>query len=289
VPRAIWTGSVSFGLLQVPVQLYTAVRDIDLHFRLLDGRDKKPIRYERVNTDTGEEVPWKDVVKAFEVDKGNYLVVDDDEIKRAAPEQTEAIEIEAFVERCDVDPIFFEKPYYVAPTKAGKRSYVLLRNALRDSGKLAIARVVIRTRQYLAALHPEADALMLTLMRFVEEVVEPSAVGLDEEELGGAKIKPAELEMAQKLLASMSKKWDPADYHDEFRTKLRASLERRAKHDETVEEPPPARRAPEGKVIDLLAVLKNSLEQRGAKPHATRPTRSARTRRASPRRHKAAR
>jgi DNA end-binding protein Ku len=286
--RAIWTGSISFGLLQVPVQLTMAVRDLDLHFRLLDGRDKKPIRYERVNTQTGEEVPWKDVVKAFEVDEGNYLVVDEDEIKRAAPQQTEAIEIEAFVERCDVHPIFFEKPYYVVPTKAGKRSYVLLRDALRDSGKLAIARVVIRTRQYLAALHPEDDALMLTLMRFAEEVVAPASVGLDEEALGGAKIKPAELELAHKLLDSMSKKWDPDAYHDEFRSKLRAALERRAKHEDTVEEPPPERHAPEGTAVDLLAVLRNSLDQRGAKS-TTRSTRPARTRRTTPRRRKATR
>lgn len=286
--RPIWTGSISFGLLQVPVQLFSATRDLDLHFRMLDGRDKQPIRYERVNSDTGDEVPWKEIVKAFEVRKGSFLIVDEKEIKKAAPEQTEAIELEAFVSRCDVDPIYFEKPYYVAPTKKAQKGYVLLRDALERSGKIGISRVVIRTRQYLAALHTERAALMLTLMRFDQEIVEAKAVGLTAQALGSSKVRPAELDMAEKLLDSMSVKWNPADYKDEFRTKLRALLERKGKQGTTVKEPAKVKEdeGADDKVVDLVSLLQQSLGKKkparsGARPRrAAAPRRTTRARRA---------
>ena len=159
--RPIWSGTISFGLLQIPVALHSGERSVDLHFRLLDRRDRKPIRYERINAETGEEVPWKDIVKAFEYSKGNYVVVDPDEIKQAAPEATQAIEIESFVDADSIDPMYFDKPYYLVPAARAEKGYVLLREALRDSRKLGIARVVTRTRQYLAALLAQGDALVL--------------------------------------------------------------------------------------------------------------------------------
>ena len=283
--RPIWTGSISFGLLQVPVQLFAATRDLGVHFRMLDGRDKKPVRYERVNSDTGEEVPWKEIVKAFEVRKGNFLVVDEKELKRSAPEQTETIELEAFVDRCDVHPTYFEKPYYVAPAKKAGKGYTLLREALDASGKMGIARIVIRTRQYLAALHPEKDALMLTLMRFADEVIEPKAAGVVEPASAKGKVRPAELAMAQKLLDSMSKKWRPADYKDEFRSKLKSLLEKRAKKGGVVEEakkPEPVD-GKQGKVIDLVALLERSLPGKGGKatPRRAKKATAPRRRRAS--------
>jgi len=268
--RAIWNGNISFGLLQVPVQLYSATRDLDLHFRLLDGRDQRPIRYERVNTVTGREVPWGEVVKAYKARRGGYLVVDDQEIKSAAPEQNEAIELEAFVERIAVDPIYFERPYYVAPAKRATRSYVLLREALAASGRVGIARVVLRTRQYLSALHGEGPALMLTLMRFHEELLTPADVGLTTTALGEPKLKPAELEMAQRLLESMSVPWRPADYRDEFRNKLRQHLEARAAHHKLVTEPArtKATGAPASNVVDLVALLRRSLEEKAPHPRS---------------------
>ena len=269
--RPIWTGSISFGLLQVPVQLFSATRDIDLHFRMLDGRDKKPIRYERVNSDSGEEVPWKEIVKAYEVKKGSFLVVDENEIKAAAPEQTQTIDLEAFVDRCDIDPIYYEKPYYVAPGKKAEKAYGLLHAVLLKTSKVGIARVVIRTRQYLAALLPEKKSLVLTLMRFDEEVVSAQSVGIAATKT--PKVSAAELEMADKLLQSMSKKWDPTDYKDEFRTKLRAMLDRKARHGSMVKEPPKTKRDEDegGKVIDLVALLQQSLGS-GAK---AKPRRAA--------------
>jgi DNA end-binding protein Ku len=263
--RPIWNGSISFGLLQVPVQLFSATRDLDLHFRMLDGRDKKPIRYERVNEESGREVPWKEIVKAYEVKKGNFLVVDEKELEAAAPEHTQTIDLEAFVDRCDIDPIYYEKPYYLVPGKHADKAYGLLRAALEKSGKVGIARVVIRTRQYLAALLPEKSALMLTLMRFAEEVVQPKAVGIGAAAHG--KVSASELEMADKLLASMSKKWNPEDYKDEFRTKLRAMLERKAKKGTLVKEPAKKESNADdkgGKVIDLVAILQQSLKGKRA-------------------------
>ena len=290
--RPIWNGSISFGLLNVPVQLFSATRDLDLHFRMLDGRDKKPIRYERVNAETGDEVPWKEIVKAYKVKKGSFLVVDEKEIKKAAPEQTETIDIEAFCERCAIDPIYFEKPYYLVPGKKAEKGYVLLREALADSGKVGIARVVIRTRQYLAALVPEGEALMLTLMRFAQEVVEPKALGLSS--MKQPKISATELDMAKKLLESMTVDWKPDAYKDEFRTKLRQILEKKAKKGSTVkaEKPEPEPAEKKGEVIDLVSILQKSLGKGAAKTTSksgkkTTTRRAASARRTTPRRRHA--
>ena len=176
--RPIWNGTISFGLLNVPVQLYSGERTVDLHFRMLDSRDNSPVRYERVNSETGEEVPWKELVKGFEYSKGNYVVLDEADIRKAAPQSTETVEIEAFVQRDQIDPMFFEKPYYLVPSKKAEKGYVLLREVLAKTGKVGISRVVIRTRQYLAALSPRGDALMLDLMRFPQEIVKADEFSL---------------------------------------------------------------------------------------------------------------
>ena len=172
MPRPIWTGTLSFGLLNVPVQLMPGERRTDLSFRMLDSRDNKPIRYERVNSETGDEVPWKDIVKAFEYDKDSYVVIDEDDIRAAAPESHEAIEIEAFVDVDEISPVYFEKPYVLVPGKKAEKGYVLLRETLVETGKIGIAHVVIRTREYLAAVMPRDHALMLMLLRYPQELVD---------------------------------------------------------------------------------------------------------------------
>ena len=176
--RPIWNGTISFGLLNVPVQIYSGERTVDLHFRMLDSRDRKPIRYERVNADTGEEVAWKDIVKAFEYKKGNYVVVPEQELRAAAPESTETVAIEVFVERDAISPTYFEKPYVLVPGKRAEKGYVLLRETLKKTGRMGIGKVVIRTRQYLCALLPQGNALMLNLMRFPQELVSPEQFDL---------------------------------------------------------------------------------------------------------------
>ena len=273
--RPIWSGTISFGLLQIPVTLHSGERSIDLHFRLLDRRDKNPIRYERVNSETGEEVPWKDIVKAFEFSKGNYVVVDPDELKDAAPEATQTIDIESFVDADEIDPMYFDKPYYLVPGKRAERGYVLLREVLRKSRKLGIARVVIRTRQYLAALFAHGDALVLDLLRFPQEIVSADDLGLPSQDNKKFAAKPRELEMAQTLLESMAVTWKPSDYKDEFRTKLRKMLESQAaKHKGTVHREKAGHAEPQGSnVVDFMALLKDSLAKKGAKAPAKKAAR----------------
>lgn len=281
--RPIWTGTISFGLLQIPVALYSGERTVDLHFRLLDRRDKNPIRYERINAETGEEVPWKEVVKAYEYSKGNYVVVDVDELKSAAPEATQTIEIESFVDADAIEPMYFEKPYYLVPGKRAERGYVLLREVLRDSRKFGIARVVIRTRQYLAALLAHDNALVLNLLRFPQEIVDAEDLPLPATSDRKFAAKPREREMAQALLESMAAEWKPAHYKDEFRTKLRKLLEARARKRKGTVRREKAHHAepPASNVVDFMALLKKSLARRpSAAPAKVAGRRRARGRRA---------
>src|SRR3989339_1380560 len=176
--RPIWKGHITFGLVNIPVTLYSAEKRDELHFKLLDSRNKARVHYERVNEETGEEVPWSEVVKAFEYDKGNYVLVEEEDFKRAAPEATQAVEIQDFVDREDVDYVYYDKPYYLMPGKKGEKGYVLLREILRRTGKVGISKVVIRTRQYLDALLAEGDALVLELLRFDQEVRKPEEFDL---------------------------------------------------------------------------------------------------------------
>jgi len=265
----VWNGSISFGLLNVPVQIFSGERTVDLHFRLLDSRDQKPIRYERVNSDTGEEVAWKDIVKAFEYEKGNYVVIPEQELKAAAPELTETVEIEAFVERDAISPMYYEKPYFLVPGKKAEKGYVLLRETLKKTGRIGIGKVVIRTRQYLCALIPQEDALLLNLMRFPQELVQPDQFELPGKKLSAYRISARELEMAGQLINSMTADWKPADYRDDFRDKLHKFVERRIakasgskRRDQ--DEPAPV---PQGatNVVDFMALLKKSLAAKGGR------------------------
>src|SRR3984957_15827668 len=225
--RPIWNGSISFGLLNVPVQIYSGERTVDLHFRMLDSRDRKPIRYERVNAETGEEVAWKDIVKAFEYKKGDYVVIPEKELRAAAPEATETVAIEVFVERDAISPTYFEKPYILVPAKKMEKGYVLLRETLKKTGRIGIGKVVIRTRQYLCALMPQEDALVLNLMRFPQELVSPEEFTLPAGKPANYKVSPRELEMAAKLIDSMSADWKPAEFRDDFRDKLHKFIAQR--------------------------------------------------------------
>jgi len=267
--RPIWNGTISFGLLNVPVQLYSGERSLDLHFRMLDSRDKQPVRYERVNSETGEEVPWKEIVKGFEYSKGSYVVIDEEEIRKAAPEKTEAVEVEAFVDRDEIDPRYFEKPYYLVPAKKAEKGYVLLREVLKKTRKVGICRVVIRTRQYLGALLPMDDALTLILMRFPQELVEAKEFKFPAGNAQSYRVTPKELEMATQLLDSMTTKWQPDDYKDEFRSRLRKIIDdevarqsgKKVKAAKTA-----AVQSPDAttNVVDFMALLKRSLEKKGS-------------------------
>jgi len=267
--RPIWTGNLSFGLLNVPVSLMSGTRGNDLSFRMLDSRDRKPIRFERVNADTGEEVPWKDIVKAFEYDKGSYVVIEKSDIASAAPETHESVEIEAFVDEDAIDVRFFEKPYVLVPGKKAEKGYVLLRETLRKAKKIGVARVVIRTREYLSAVMPLGDALVLMLMRYPQELVDPAEYKLPEGKTGDYRVSAKELAMATQLVDSMAAPWNPDDYHDEFRARLADIIRKRIKQKgattEVLEEPEADEDAATN-VVDFVSLLRKSLADKKRTP-----------------------
>ncbi|TWG90024.1 DNA end-binding protein Ku [Luteimonas sp. J16] len=283
--RPIWTGNLSFGLLNVPVSLMSGTRSNDLSFRMLDSRDRNPIRFERVNAETGEEVPWKEIVKAFEYDKGNYVVIEKSDIASAAPESHESVEIEAFVDADSIDVRFYEKPYVLVPGKKAEKGYVLLRETLREAKKIGVARVVIRTREYLSAVMPLGDALVLMLMRYPQELVDPSEYKLPEGKAGDYRISAKELEMATQLVDSMAAKWNPGDYHDEFRERLAEIIRKRIKDKgattQVLEEPEPEEGAATN-VVDFVSLLQKSLKDNRRTPAKKTATKKA-ARKAAPR------
>ncbi len=243
-------------------------RKVDLHFRMLDSRDRKPIRFERVNAETGEEVPWKDIVKAYEYDKGNYVVVEEEDIRAAAPESHETVEVEAFIERDAIDPRYFEKPYVLVPGKKAEKGYVLLRRTLESTGRIGVARVVIRTREYLSAVMPLGDALVLMLLRYPQELVDPDDYKLPSGSASSYRISAKEEEMARQLVESMAGDWSPDAYHDEFRARLQAIIRKRIKSKGAtarVEEPEREEEATTN-VVDFMALLQKSLAEKKRTP-----------------------
>jgi len=280
--RPIWTGNLSFGLLNVPVSLMSGTRSTDLSFRMLDARDRKPIRFERVNADTGEEVPWKDIIKAFEYDKGSYVVIEKEDIASAAPETHESVEIEAFVDEEEIDIRYFEKPYVLVPGKKAEKGYVLLRETLRKAKKVGVARVVIRTREYLSAVMPLGDALVLIMMRYPQELVDPEEYNLPSGKAADYRVSPKEIEMATQLVDSMATKWKPDDYHDEFRARLseiiRKRIKQKGKTTRVLDEPETEAEGTATNVVDFVALLQKSLGEKGgkaAKPAKKAPTKTA--------------
>lgn len=263
--RPIWNGTLSFGLLNIPVALMPGERRADLHFRMLDSRDNAPIRYERVNSDTGEEVPWKEIVKAFEYSKGNYVVLEPDDIRDAAPQSKESVDVETFVDVTEIGPAYFEKPYVLVPGKKAEKGYVLLRETLRDTGKIGIGRVVIRTREYLCAVMPQDAALLLVLLRYPQELVDVDEYRIPEGKLSDYRISKKEMTMASQLIASMAAKWAPGDYKDEFRQRLSDVIKKRMKANKVTsreDEEEDDADVPENaatNVVDFMSLLKESL------------------------------
>ena len=253
-------------------------RKVDISFRMLDSRDKKPIRFERVNAETGEEVPWKDIIKAFEYDKGSYVVVEKEDIASAAPQTHESVDVEAFVDREEIGLRFFEKPYILVPGKKAEKGYVLLRDTLASTGKAGVARVVIRTREYLCAVVPEGDALVLLMLRYPQELVDPEEYKLPAGKAGDYRITAKEREMAETLIASMSAPWTPDDYQDEFRKRLEAIIKKRIKSrgatTKIVEEDVEHEDATTN-VVDFMSLLQKSLDSKKRTPAKKASTKKA--------------
>lgn len=267
--HAIWTGVISFGLLHVPVQLVPAERRHELDLRMLDERDNSPIRYERVNSETGKEVPWKNIVKAYEHRPGEFIVLTDEEIAGAGEGTKQTVEIEAFVKAESIDPIYFEKPYFLLPVSKGEKGYVLLRETLRDSGYAGIAKVVLRTKQHLAVLIPIGPALVLNLVRFQQDLVDPEDYSFPDMSIKKYRIAPREIQMARQLIDSMAVDWKPADYSDETVDRLRKVIDARSKKaGRRASSKKPVQDAGPTKVVDFMSVLKKSLESNRRTPAA---------------------
>ena len=284
--RPIWSGTLSFGLLNVPVSLMTGERSVDLHFRMLDSRSNTPVRYERVNAETGEEVPWKEIVKAFEYAKGSYVVLDPDDIKSAAADGREVVDVKAFVEAESIGPEYFEKPYYLVPGKKAEKGYVLLREVLKRTGRIGIARVVIRTREYLSAVMPRGNALVLMLMRYPQELVDAEDYKIPEGAASDYRISAKEIQMAEQLIESMSEKWNPEDYRDEFRDRLRKVIEKRMKSKGVVSsDTEDEAEMPEDattNVVDFMSLLQKSLASNKRTPAQKSSTKTSKSTGKSP-------
>jgi DNA end-binding protein Ku len=265
--RAIWKGSISFGLVQIPVGLFSAASPDELSFRQLDKRNLSPIGYKKYNKNTGEDVEGEEIVKGYEYESGHYVVLSDEDLRRANPEKTQTVEITDFVDLDDIRAVYFDKPYYLAPTGKNKKAYALLREALRRTGKVGIAKVVIRSREYLSAVVPDGDVLVLEILRYPHEIRSAEDLEVprgDPQELG---VSERELAMAEQLVQGMTAEWEPAKYTDSYRDDLMQLIQARIESgntnapDETPVEDVVA--GEKGEVIDIMALLKRSVEATG--------------------------
>jgi len=268
--RALWKGSIAFGLVNIPVELHTAVRDSRPHFRMLHAEDKSPVRFERVCQREGKPVAWDELVKGYEYEKGRFVVLTKDDFKSAALEKNRAIDIRSFVKPEEIDDRFFESAYFLVPPKGAERAYALLREAIRETGLVGIAPIVLRDAQHLAAVEVAKDALVLTLMRYAEELVDVSEYRFPH----ATDVRKPELQMARTLVENLADKWDPAQYTDTYRENLMKIIKAKMKGKEAhlVEHVEPQN----AEVVDLMERLRRSLEGAGGGKKKT-PARAKKT------------
>ncbi|HLA61454.1 MAG TPA: Ku protein [Nitrospiraceae bacterium] len=264
--RSIWKGAISFGLVHIPVVLFSAENRNSFDLTMLDRRNMKPVGFKRYNKETEKEVGWDDIVKGYEYEKERYVVLTDEDFKRANIEATQTIDIKAFVDADEVAPTYFETPYYLAPDKRGDKGYALLRETLKATNKIAIATVVIRTRQYLAALIPGDDVIVLNTLRYTNELRPAKDLKVPSGNLKASGVSPREIEMAKTLVDEMTEQWKPERYRDTYHDDLMKLIDKRIKAGKTEviteaneDEEKPVR----GEVIDLMALLKRSVQAKG--------------------------
>ena len=261
---AIWKGSLTFGLVNIPVELKTAVRADHISFRLLHKEDLSPIKYERVCQADGETVPWNDVVKGYEYDKGKFVVITDEDFKAAALKQSKTIDILDFVKEEEIDPRFFETSYYLVPSKGGEKPYALLREAIRQTGSVGIGKIIIRQTQHLVGVKVIGDALVLEIMRFANELVDAKEFNFPARDA----IRPQELQMAKQLVTNLAEPFDPTRYTDEYRANLMRVIKAKLKGKKAKLEEP--ERETDSGVLDLMSRLRASLEEGSGKKGTVR-------------------
>jgi DNA end-binding protein Ku len=267
---AIWKGSLTFGLVNIPVELKTAVRADHISFRLLHQEDLSPVKYERICQAEGEPVPWNEVVKGYEYEKGKFVVLTDEDFKAAALEQSKTIDILDFVKEEEIDPRYFETPYYLVPGKGGDKPYALLREAIRQTGSVGIGKIIIRQTQHLAAVKVVGEALVLEIMRFANELVDAGEFNFPSREA----VRPQELQMAEQLVANLAEPFDPSRYTDEYRANLMRIIKAKMKGKKPKLEEPDEE-TPDSGVLDLMSRLRASLEEGSGKKGAVRAKRKS--------------
>jgi DNA end-binding protein Ku len=260
--RSLWRGAISFGLIYVPIEMYSASKEHALNLHFLDSRDFSPVGYERINKNTGKSVDWQHIVKGYEFEKGQYVALSDADFRHANVKASETIDISSFTDSADISPVYYQTPYYLLPSKGGEKVYALLAAALQSSGKAAVATFVMRGRQHLCIITPTAGSLMLITLRFADEIlpaVKPAANSKS------SKPKDAEVAMARKLVDEMSAGWNPQAFHDTYREDLMRRIREKIKKNEThvLGSEPKKTPRPKAEVIDLMDALKNSLKLRG--------------------------
>jgi DNA end-binding protein Ku len=277
--RSMWKGAIAFGLVNIPVELYSAVRDQRPRFRMLHAKDESPVKYERVCQRDGKPVAWEDLVKGYEYQKGHFVVLTKDDFKTAALEKTRTVDIMDFVDPKEIDERYFETPYYLQPGKGADRSYALLRDAIRDSGRVGIAKIILRDAQHLAAVEAIDDALVLTMMRFSDELADLGEFKFPHK----ADVRPAELKMARQLIDNLASEWNPEKYTDEYTQNLMRVIKAKmkGKTPKLVDERTTPKQA---EVVDLMARLRASLEGKpgtgsSKKSAASKPRKASRGKR----------
>jgi DNA end-binding protein Ku len=271
--RPIWSGSIDFGLVNIPVKLYSAQTSSRPDFDLLDKRDFSRVRYRRVNEKTGQEVKWDQIVKGFQYEKGEYVALTDRDFEQANVEATQSITIMDFVDGNAINSLYYDTPYYLEPMKNGRRAYALLREVLQKTDKVGVANVVLRTRQHLAALIAQGPLLVLNTLRYVHELRDPSRLNLPQNGDKRSAVSSQEIKMAEQLVGSMTGAWQPEKYRDAYHDDLLKLIDRKVKAGQTkaVESAVPARRPKrEGKVIDMMHLLRQSVKQAQSKEGASR-------------------
>jgi DNA end-binding protein Ku len=260
--RSLWKGAISFGLVHIPVDLHSAVQDHDLDLTMLDKRDFSPIGFKRYNKSTGKEVSWDNIIKGYEYQEGDYVVLSDEDLKQANVKATQTIDILAFVPAEDIPLTYYDTPYYLTPGRGGDKVYALLRETLRKADRVAIATVVIRVRQHLCALLCEGDTIILNTLRFPDEIKDTDELKLPARSLKSAGISDKEIKMALTLVDGMTEEWDPSQYHDTYREDVKELVQRKIKAKQTkaiTEAAPEKKTRTTAKVVDLVALLQQSL------------------------------
>ncbi len=262
MPKSIWKGEISFGLVSIPVSLYSTEENNEIRLHMIDAKSKSRIRYQRISEKTGKEVPWDDIVKGFEYEKDNYVIVDEEKFEKASPDLFKSINIEEFVDLKEIDNLYFMKPYFLIPESKNKKAYVLLREALKQMNKVGIAKIIIRAKESISLILPHQHALLLYLIHYKDEVRQENEVPVPQEDIKDYKITPKEIKMAMALIQEMSTPWEPEKYHNEYREALQKWLDQQiAQQLKTHKKTTVSAETSPGSVVDFISLLKESMKK----------------------------